>query len=70
MKPYFLRLLFVKPRKVRLWDIASGSKISEMAVHNDYCRAGATAHNDPNVFLSGGYDNTVNLLDLRSQEVF
>jgi len=35
----------------------------------DYCRAGETAPNDPNIFCSGGYDNMVNVLDLRSQEI-
>ena len=33
----------------------------------DYCRTGAAAPNDPNIFCSGGYDNTINVLDLRSE---
>jgi len=35
----------------------------------DYCGAGETAPNDPIIFCSGGYDNMVNVLDLRSQEI-
>lgn len=40
-----------------------------MPVHNDYCRAGVPSPNDPNIFCSGGYDNMINVLDLRSQEI-
>ena len=40
-----------------------------MPVHSDYCRAGATAPNDPNIFCSGGYDNNIHVLDLRAQEI-
>lgn len=55
--------------KVKLWDVSRGDKVSEMLVHNDYVRAGAAAPNDPNIFCSGGYDNTVNMLDMRANEV-
>jgi len=55
--------------KVKLWDVSRGEKVSEMLVHNDYVRAGAAAPNDPNIFCSGGYDNTVNMLDMRANEI-
>ena len=54
---------------VRLWDIASGDKVSEMPVHSDYIRAGECAPNDPNIFCSGGYDNQINVLDMRASEI-
>jgi len=54
---------------VRLWDISSGDKVSEMPVHSDYIRAGESAPNDPNIFCSGGYDNQINVLDMRSSEI-
>ena len=62
---------------VRLWDISHGEKISDLPVHSgkisycmshmnytlvvDYCRAGETVPNDPNIFCSGGYDNMINV---------
>ena len=54
---------------VRLWDISSGEKVSEMPVHSDYIRAGENAPNDPNIFCSGGYDHQINVLDMRSSEI-
>ncbi|KAI9292166.1 WD40 repeat-like protein [Neoconidiobolus thromboides FSU 785] len=53
-------------RLVKVWDIPSQAAISTFDDHNDYVRCGTINPANPNVYLSGSYDNTVKIYDARN----
>lgn len=54
----------------RLWSLASGSEANVFRGHSDYIRAIATRQQQsmPSVWITGAYDHTVRLWDIKSQE--
>jgi U3 small nucleolar RNA-associated protein 15 len=57
---------FSDDKSVKVWDIASESVVSNFTEHTDYIRAGAVNPVSENTILSGGYDGTVKMYDVRS----
>ena len=53
-------------KTVRCWDLPTGSLLTTFDEHQDYVRAGATTLDHPNLCLTGSYDRTVKLWDIRS----
>ena len=51
---------------VRAWDITSGQETALMEGHQDYVRCGAVHDDVGDMFVSGGYDHTVRLWDVRA----
>ena len=51
-----------------LWDIATEKSINSFREHTDYVRAGAINPVSENVILSGSYDNTIKMYDIRSSK--
>lgn len=59
---------FSDDKSVKVWDIASERFVSNFTEHTDYIRAGAVNPVSENTILSGGYDNTVKMYDIRSDK--
>ena len=55
-------------RTVRLWDMPEQKELRRFESHLDYVRAGTVSPENPNIILSGSYDSTVRLWDLRMSE--
>lgn len=51
-----------------LWDIATEKSVNSFREHTDYVRAGAINPVSENVILSGSYDNTIKMYDIRSSK--
>lgn len=51
-----------------LWDISTEKSINSFREHTDYVRAGAINPVSENVILSGSYDNTIKMYDIRSSK--
>ncbi|XP_017320973.2 U3 small nucleolar RNA-associated protein 15 homolog [Ictalurus punctatus] len=49
----------------RVWDVASGSERSSYTEHTDYVRAATASKLNPDVFVTGSYDHTVKVCDVR-----
>ncbi|KAG9272989.1 U3 small nucleolar RNA-associated protein 15 homolog [Astyanax mexicanus] len=49
----------------RMWDVASGTQLSSYTEHTDYVRAGAASRLNPDLYITGSYDHTVKLFDMR-----
>lgn len=50
----------------RVWDVASGVELSSFTEHTDYIRAAAPSQLNPDLFVTGSYDHSVKLFDVRS----
>nr|AAQ97804.1 unknown [Danio rerio] len=50
----------------RVWDVASAVELSSITEHTDYIRAIAPSKLNPDVFVTGSYDHTVKMFDVRS----
>lgn len=57
---------FSDDKSVRVWDIAAERDINVFQDHTDYVRAGAVNPVSENTIISGGYDNTIKMYDLRA----
>ena len=55
-------------RTVRMWDMPEQKETRRFEGHTDYVRAGAISQDNPHVVMSGAYDGTVRLWDLRMSE--
>ncbi|KAL1917697.1 uncharacterized protein VTP21DRAFT_3531 [Calcarisporiella thermophila] len=53
-------------KTVRVWDLATENIVHTFDKHTDYVRSGIVFEDNPHLVLSGAYDQTVRLLDLRS----
>lgn len=51
---------------VCLWDIPTQSRIQSFNDHSDYVRSGLIASHNPSLVLSGSYDGSMRLFDIRS----
>jgi U3 small nucleolar RNA-associated protein 15 len=54
-------------KSVRIWDIATESELSCFTDHQDYVRCGVASQASRDILLTGSYDHTVRLFDLRCQ---
>ncbi|GLV44106.1 uncharacterized protein CBL_12598 [Carabus blaptoides fortunei] len=57
---------FSDDKSVRVWDIATEACVHSYTDHTDYIRAGALCPVQPDIVVSGGYDNTVRIYDTRT----
>lgn len=53
---------------VKVWDIPTESEVVTYKEHQDYVRCGVESQASSDFFLTGSYDHTVKLFDLRSRE--
>ncbi|RHZ77413.1 hypothetical protein Glove_180g119 [Diversispora epigaea] len=53
-------------KTVRIWDIPGQEAISVFKEHQDYVRAGVINDENPHLVLTGSYDQTIKLWDMRS----
>lgn len=51
---------------MKLWDVPAQTAIITFTEHTDYVRSGQIATTNPNLVLTGSYDATVRLFDIRS----
>jgi len=51
---------------VKIWDIPSQTAITTLAAHTDYVRSGQFSPASPHLVLTGSYDSTIRLFDIRS----
>lgn len=56
---------FSDDKSVMLWDIPSEQIIHKFEGHTDYVRSGSVVDSNPNLIISGSYDQTVKLWDKR-----
>lgn len=57
---------FSDDKTVKLWDISTEKLVQSYEKHQDYIRAGCVNPTSSNIVASGGYDNVVNIYDLRT----
>uniref|UniRef100_A0A672N4S1 U3 small nucleolar RNA-associated protein 15 homolog n=1 Tax=Sinocyclocheilus grahami TaxID=75366 RepID=A0A672N4S1_SINGR len=50
----------------RVWDVPSAVELSSLTEHTDYIRALAPSKLNPDLFVTGSYDHTVKVFDMRS----
>uniref|UniRef100_A0A5B7BUV0 U3 small nucleolar RNA-associated protein 15 C-terminal domain-containing protein n=1 Tax=Davidia involucrata TaxID=16924 RepID=A0A5B7BUV0_DAVIN len=50
---------------VKYWDVASQTQISELLGHKDYVRCGDGSPASDDMFVTGSYDHTIRLWDVR-----
>ncbi|XP_073706862.1 U3 small nucleolar RNA-associated protein 15 homolog [Garra rufa] len=50
----------------RVWDVPSGAELCSFTEHTDYIRALAPSKLNPDLFVTGSYDHTVKVFDMRS----
>lgn len=50
----------------RSWDVASATELSSFTEHTDYIRTAFPSKLNPEMFVTGSYDHTVKLFDMRS----
>lgn len=51
---------------VRFWDVSSGECVASIpSAHADYIRCGQASPSNPTIFVTGSYDHTVRVWDLR-----
>ena len=55
-------------QSVRVWDIPTGSCANVFEEHEDYVRAGVVSYDNPNLILTGAYDQTVKMWDRRQSD--
>ncbi|CAO3616719.1 unnamed protein product [Cunninghamella blakesleeana] len=55
-------------KTVRIWDIPTETSINIFEGHEDYVRSGVVSDENPNLILTGSYDQTVKLWDTRLNE--
>lgn len=51
---------------VKYWDVATETSLCNLIAHKDYVRSGSVSPVDDNLFVTGSYDHTVRVWDVRS----
>ncbi|KAL4617545.1 hypothetical protein GN956_G21502 [Arapaima gigas] len=51
----------------RLWDIATSTELGRYGEHTDYVRCGTPSRLNPDLFITGSYDHTVKVFDVRNE---
>ncbi|GFS29796.1 u3 small nucleolar RNA-associated protein 15 homolog [Trichonephila inaurata madagascariensis] len=65
--PGFSHLLsFSDDKTVALWDVTTEQRLKSFEEHKDYIRAGAISQLSQDIFISGSYDHTVKMYDIRT----
>lgn len=59
---------FSDDKSVIVWDISTEKSINSFRFHSDYVRAGAVNPASENIILSGSYDNTIKMYDIRTSK--
>lgn len=59
---------FSDDKSVIVWDIATEKSTNSFRFHTDYVRAGAVNPVSDNIIISGGYDNSIKMYDVRSND--
>lgn len=57
---------FSDDKTIALWDIPSEKMVKKFEGHTDYVRSGTVVDANPNLIISGSYDQTVKIWDKRS----
>lgn len=52
---------------VRIFDLATSNTLMKLKAHKDYVRCGITSESSDDLILTGSYDNTVKMIDTRTQ---
>ncbi|KAM9810732.1 U3 small nucleolar RNA-associated protein 15 homolog [Neosynchiropus ocellatus] len=52
----------------RLWDVPNAAELSVYQEHTDYIRCGVTSKLNKDLFITGSYDHTVKLFDVRTEK--
>uniref|UniRef100_A0A8C5GXV6 U3 small nucleolar RNA-associated protein 15 homolog n=1 Tax=Gouania willdenowi TaxID=441366 RepID=A0A8C5GXV6_GOUWI len=52
----------------RLWDIPNATELNTYREHTDYIRCGVTSKLNRDLFITGSYDHTVKLFDVRTDK--
>ncbi|XP_057537809.1 protein SLOW WALKER 1 [Amaranthus tricolor] len=50
---------------VKYWDVATETSLNNLMGHKDYVRSGSPSPVDDNLFVTGSYDHTVRVWDIR-----
>ncbi|CAG8501418.1 3271_t:CDS:10 [Scutellospora calospora] len=53
-------------KTARIWDVPGQEAISNLKEHQDYVRAGLISNDNPHLVLTGSYDQSIKLWDLRT----
>lgn len=59
---------FSDDKTTAIWDIPTEKQLIAFDGHTDYIRAGAVSPVSPNIVLSGSYDKTVKMYDIRQEK--
>lgn len=59
---------FSDDKSARVWDIATERDVNVFQDHTDYVRAGAVNPVSENTIISGSYDHTIKMYDIRSDK--
>ncbi|XP_075694247.1 U3 small nucleolar RNA-associated protein 15 homolog isoform X2 [Rhinoderma darwinii] len=52
----------------KIWDIPNGTEISTYKEHTDYVRCGCASKLNDDLFVTGSYDHTVKVFDVRTEK--
>lgn len=61
-------LSFSDDSTVALWDIPGQTRLLSLDAHDDYVRCGSVCKANPDIMLSGSYDHTAKVFDLRTAD--
>jgi len=53
-------------KSLRIWDIASENMVKKYELHEDYARAACSIKSSADLLVTGSYDHTVKLVDIRT----
>ncbi|GAB6019900.1 hypothetical protein CHUAL_001435 [Chamberlinius hualienensis] len=61
-------LSFGDDKKIVVWDVPGETAIHSFTDHKDYVRAGTVSKSSNDIFISGSYDHSVKMFDLRAKK--
>ncbi|KAG1676498.1 U3 small nucleolar RNA-associated protein 15 [Nymphon striatum] len=59
---------FSDDKSVIVWDVASEQQLVSFEEHDDYVRAGTVSQVNNDIIISGSYDHTVKIFDIRTKK--